>query len=303
MIDQIGTELRARFDGVLTGVLGRPAGLAAAEIKKAEECMFLAAAPDRSATAPARSGSVKRGLGTRTADKSREREQERLAGQHGQSSGYGSGPGGGAGGAPGQAGRERDGEGHVPARAGVASTKGKRVEGAVPPAEPTLSNAPPAPKAPPPPAKLQQPAEEPAGKPAAQNGQWSKAPVGSETGGRATPPPIAVAPEDSPADLLTEKEAEKKSERRKERSDEEADAGKVLKDGLRRGAARSTEAMLSEALKLRFEAESVMSNADSRAQYVDALAKLINSKSLAENQVGLDQLIEKAKAGMEAARR
>jgi hypothetical protein len=61
--------------------------------------------------------------------------------------------------------------------------------------------------------------------------------------------------------------------------------------------------VLSEALKLRFEAENLLRQASSRAQYSEALAKLANSRSLADGQAGLDELIGQARAGMQEAKR
>ncbi len=67
--------------------------------------------------------------------------------------------------------------------------------------------------------------------------------------------------------------------------------------------ARSTCADRTRALRCRFEGQAILERATSRADCSRALAKLVLSESLAPEQRGIKKLIEKAKQGMEKAKK
>ncbi len=265
VVDSLGQKLRGSFDSLLARILGEGGSLAKAGTRSARDCMFLALAKEQEVDLQAieRKG----GYGGR--------DESRMFGKK-------------------SAGKSR--------KANVVDQL-REPKSAARPADTSGAVA------------------------SGDRAERSKGPAGRAAGrapgeGGATAPDASpsrpAAPTPAPLWKSKKRPAVRQKHKRPEVADKEPAKAKAIPEEpieegksvvgadnrrsiLLRRDARHGRGRMVLALRYRLEAQELLSRARTRSDFRDALAKLALSKSYAENQRGLDELIEKAKRGQKTA--
>jgi TolB-like protein len=299
LVDSIGEQLRGRFDSLLARILGRKERLADAPLPSARECMFLAAAPAaQGGPAGTREGSPIGALLQRPAppkkpegpSKSKPKEErasgakpdeipdKRYAGNRS--------PGEGEAGRP-----VRGEESNVTVGGGSGEgaddEKARKRPGVAAAQEPKTAA---------PPVRTR-----------GKDPEQDRTPVARPAAPKPKPAPPPAEPK--PAEALKKGQFAGKSAKDKDaevsdsaKSGSEREPSAPSRDGSLRNRGWGTEVQLSEALRFFFEGQEIMEGAGGRADYSRALAKFANARGIAPRIKGLDEAIEKAREGMEAAK-
>jgi TolB-like protein len=284
LVNELGRELRGRFDRLIAKVLGVRNQLASRSFRSVEECLFASAPPVGSPSYGARPGEPGSGRdrgGDRDLADKKKLEKERLR-EREKSADAGKGP------------------------VGIREQSGKREEG----------NSPPAPARPKPVMTIQQRPPRPGIGVAGSSGD-------KPSGEKPTPPRPKHAPKTpkKPAagdqgGALARKGpggASYKSSGKAAPDELQSNAGSRPRWGRladKKGSGRRMRALsraggkadLALALRHRFEGLELLERARTRADFERAMARFALSKSLAPHQRGIDELIKRADAGMKAAK-